>query len=181
MLPDNLFYMSLILILISSTYSFFIKAKSRPPLDLIYHGLSPAIIFIMVSSFYIQFDFAILFSMVIIFNIFLIIQLLQEIRDFDVDKKFIKTTVIVIGKRNSIKLSIVLLISLLFIVLAGVIISIFPIKSLIYLPLSYFLFEPLYDSLNNKRREQLLLYYFRRRLIQLTIIFFILFLVLNFI
>ena len=65
LLPGDLFYLSLILILISLTYSFFIKAKSRPPLDLIYHGLSPAIVFIMISSFYVQFDLAILFSSII--------------------------------------------------------------------------------------------------------------------
>ena len=177
LLPFNLFYLSVFLLFISITYSFFIRAKSNPPLDLIYHGLSPAIIFVMISSLYKSFDLTIFFVSLIIFSMFMLIQLLQEIRDFSSDRKLIKTTAIILGKRNSIKLSIILLLSLLLIVLTGIIMLVFPISSLLYLPLSYFLFFPLMKGLKDKRYESTLLNEFRKNLIIVTIIFFMLFLV----
>ncbi len=180
LLPSNLFYLSTFLLFISITYSFFIRAKSNPPLDLIYHGLSPTIIFIMISSLYKLFDLTIFFASFIVFNMFILIQLLQEIRDFSSDKKLVKTTATVLGKRNSIKLSIILLLSLLLIVLAGIAMFVFPINSLFYLPLSYFLFIPLIRGLKNKRYESTLLNEFRKNLIIVTIIFFLMFLILMF-
>lgn len=180
LLPSNLFHPSIFLIFISITYSFLIRAKSYPPLDLIYHGLSPAIIFLMISSLYKPFDLTIFFASLIVFNMFMLIQLLQEIRDFSSDRKLIKTTAIILGKRNSIRLSIILLLSLLLIVLSGIAMFVFPFKSLLYLPLSYFLFVPLIKGLRDKRYESNLLDGFRKNLIIVTIIFFILFLILTF-
>ena len=134
----------------------------------------------MISSLYKLFDLTIFFASFIVFNMFILIQLLQEIRDFSSDKKLVKTTATVLGKRNSIKLSIILLLSLLLIVLAGIAMFVFPINSLFYLPLSYFLFIPLIRGLKNKRYESTLLNEFRKNLIIVTIIFFLMFLILMF-
>jgi len=180
LLPYNLFYLSMFLLFISITYSFFIRAKSNPPLDLVYHGLSPAIIFVMISFLYKSFDLTIFFVSFMVFNIFMLIQLLQEIRDFSSDKKLIKTAAIILGKRNSIKLSIILLFFVLLIVLTGIIMFVFPISSLLYLPLSSLLFIPLMKGLKSKRYESTLLNEFRKNLIIVTIIFFIVFLISTF-
>ena len=180
LLPVNLFRLSLVLIFISMTYSIFIKAKARPPLDLIYHGSSPTIIFIMASSLYRPFDTTILLSSLIVFNIFLLIQILLETRDFNADKKLIKTTVVILGIKNSIKFSIFLLSALIFLVVLGMILGTFPFQTSIYLPLSVFLFQPLIKSLKSKNYVKNLLKEFRIRLIVTTIVFAILFLLITF-
>ena len=167
-LHTNLFYYSLMLIFISITYGFFIKAKSKPPLDLVYHGLGPTIGFLMLSSLYKPFNLSIAFTAIIIFNIFSIIQLLQQIRDFDTDKKLVKTTAILLGKRNSIKACIILLVLSILILVSSVLEGAYTIKSLLFLPLSYLLFEPLFTAANNKIHTDRLLTIFTKRLFVAT-------------
>ena len=175
-LPTNLIYYSIALIFISITYSFFIKAKSIPLLDLIYHGLGPTIGFLMFSSLYHEIDFSIIFASIIAFSLFSIIQLLQQVRDFDTDIKLIKTTATILGKKNTIKISIVLLASLILVLCFAVLTSVYPLKSVIYIPLSYLLFEPLIKALRNKIQGKNLLHIFTKRLIIVSGIFFLLFL-----
>ena len=175
-LPTNLIYYSIALIFISITYSFFIKAKSIPLLDLIYHGLGPTIGFLMFSSLYREIDFSIIFASIIAFNLFSIIQLLQQVRDFDTDVKLIKTTTITLGEKNTIKISIVLLASLIVVLCFAILTSVYPLKSVLYIPLSYLLFEPLIKALRNKIQGKNLLHIFTRRLIIASGIFFLLFL-----
>lgn len=175
-LPSKLFYYSLALIFISVTYGFFIKAKYRPPLDLVYHGLGPAIGFLMLSILYKPLDLSITFVAIIVFNIFGIIQILQQIRDFDTDRKLIRTTAITLGKKNAIKICIILLTASMLILVSSILEGLYTVKSLVILPLSYLLFEPLVTALKNKAMTGQLLTIFVKRLLISSLLAIFLFL-----
>lgn len=152
-------------------YSFVFKAKSRPIFDLVFHGLPPSLFFIMGYILYGHFDIT---SLIIAFAIFFlssIAELLQEIRDFDSDRKIIVNTVIRLGQEASIKLSIVFLTASTFSALYLIYIGLFSSKLLIGFPLLYLIFSPLFTSLHNKKIRKKLIYIYSKWVVLLTIIF----------
>lgn len=180
-LPEGTSILGAILIFLSITYSFFIRSKSRPLFDVVYHGLGPVIVFLMLTGFYKPIDANTIFSAVIVFCIFAVIELLQELRDFDTDKKMIVNTAIILKKKKTIlaALYITLFVILFFVTL--ILSKVFPLKYVFYLPLFYFLVTPLLKAFKSYRFSNKLVSNYRSRLIIAAFLFLIISLLLSFI
>ncbi len=94
--------LGLVVIFLYFTYSWLVRAKARPILDIVYHGLCPAILTIMGYTKYRSFDATCFILASMVFFISAMSQILQEVRDYETDRKMIKTTVTLLGKRRSL-------------------------------------------------------------------------------
>ncbi|MBS7609572.1 UbiA prenyltransferase family protein, partial [Candidatus Bathyarchaeota archaeon] len=92
-------FLGQILIFLYATYSWLIRAKARHVLDVIYHGLSLAILATIGYLEYGGFDGTCLLFGFLVFFLSATSQLLQEVRDYETDRKMLKTTVIQLGKK----------------------------------------------------------------------------------
>lgn len=135
------------------TYSWGIRAKLKPFLDLAYHGVLNTFPFVMGYTLYEPFDENCLLLSAAIFLVGAVPEIMQEIRDYDVDRVFGKTTVVMLGKRKSLILCLGFML-VWFLVVAKVLdrllsfpITLFgfrvPFQFLVLPPLSLFLLTPL--------------------------------------
>jgi len=153
LLPKAHIILGVLALLIAFLHSFVLKSK--PPFDLLFAAV-PSIGFIMVYALFNPLDFKSLILSIIVFFSFAIGGLLQEIRDFDKDKKKLSNTVIKLGQEASIKLSISLFLVSIFLGLYLIYINLLPSMLIISIPLAYFLLTPLVKSLTNyKLRKEL--------------------------
>lgn len=160
-----------IVIFIYLTYSWLIRAKSKPILDVVYHGLCLAVLAAMGFTLYKSISFSSIYFAVIVFLLSSMSQILQEIRDYETDKKMISNTVILLGKRRSLILCLSLfLFTLPFLVLL-ILNGIISPNMLFLSPLTYFIIAPITRALINENYEVKMLNQIKhRRLILITLL-----------
>lgn len=170
-------FLGLIVIFLYTTYSWLIRAKARPVLDVVYHGLSLAILGMIGYLEYGSFDETCLLFGFLAFFLSATSQLLQEVRDYETDRKMVKTTAIQLGKKAS------LILCLLFLSFAQAIFFLllffeaFPFGILFLSPLAYLIIAPIIRAVRNEGYEKEALEDIGRRrhiLILICIIFLIL-------
>jgi len=146
--------LGLIVIILSYTYSSGIRAKSKPLIDVIYHGLCLAI---FAAVGYIQqkpFDVRCLLLSTVIFFLSGVSQIFQQIRDWESDQKMRATTVIRLGKRKSLILCLVFF-SIVFTLFAlAPFYGIVPFEYLLLLPLTYFVVSPIVKTIRDVEYEK---------------------------
>ena len=168
--PQNKTF-GLVVIFLYFTYSWIIRAKARPILDVVYHGLCLSLLATIGYTECLPLDFTCLIFISIVFLLSSLSQILQEMRDYNTDRIMIRNTVILLGKRRSLIFSLMLIIStfpLAFLLFQTGAIS----PKLIFLtPLIYFIIEPIIRALINESYEERMLKEIKeRRLILIGIL-----------
>lgn len=144
-------------LILGFAYSWGVRAKLKPVLDLLYHGVLNTFPFIIGYTLYKAFDET---SLLLSFAIIMggaVSKFVEEIRDYDFDRFFGKTTVVVLGKRKSliISLGFVLIWFLVFATLLDRLLSIpitlwgfrLPFQFLVLPPLTLFISTPLVQGI----------------------------------
>lgn len=142
--------LGLVVIFLYFTYSWLVRAKARPVLDIGYHGLCLAILATMGYTEYRPFDGTCLFLASLVFLLSALSQVLQEVRDYETDKKMVRTTVTLLGKRKSLILCLAFLASAFTIFLLSLFYGVFPLEILLLSPLAYFIIAPVIRAVRNE-------------------------------
>lgn len=151
-------------LILGFTYSWGVRAKLKPFLDLIYHGVLNTFPFVMGYTLYGSFDETCLLISFGIFIVGAVPEIIQEIRDHDVDRFFGKTTVVMLGKRKSLTLCLGLML-VWFLVVATVLdkLLFFPVtlwdfrvsfQFLVLPPLSFFILTPLIQGIVSEEYQK---------------------------
>jgi 4-hydroxybenzoate polyprenyltransferase len=146
--------LGILVIILFVGYSFGLKAKARPGLDVLWHASWNTTYGVMAYSVYRPLDFvgAGLGSM--LFLLSMLAELVNGIRDHDSDRLMIRTTVIWVGKRRALKACVVLLFSVLALFVSVVLVGGLPLVLLIFSPSIIFLVAPLINALRREQDEQ---------------------------
>lgn len=83
-------------------YSCILRSKARPVLDVVHHAFLFPPYALMGFMMFAPFQVKTIFLFTAIFLVSLIVQFIQEIHDYETDRKSIKTTVTLLGRKNSI-------------------------------------------------------------------------------
>lgn len=163
--------LGLVVVFLYLTYSWLVRAKARPILDIAYHGFCLAILATMGYTEYGPFDVKCLLFVSIVFILSSMSQILQQVRDYETDRKMIMTTVTLLGKRRSLILCLALFTStfpfLLLLFLKGAV----PLEMIILSPLTYWIIAPITRSIVNEESEEKMLREIReRRLIVIALL-----------
>ena len=140
----------LVVIFLYFTYSWGLRAKARPILDVLYHGLCLAILATMGFLGYSTFNFACLLLASLVFLLSATSQVLQEIRDYETDIKMVKTTVTLLGKRVSLIICLAFLFFALAIFCLLLFYAVLPLEILLLSPLAYFTAAPFIRTIRNE-------------------------------
>ncbi|MDQ1281421.1 MAG: hypothetical protein QG670_2686, partial [Thermoproteota archaeon] len=146
--------LGLILLFLYFTYSWIIRAKTRPILDILYHGSCPAI---LITMGYIENkpdNFAGILLALLVFSLSSISEILQETRDYESDSKKFKTTVIMLGKKNSMILCSILFTFATIISFSLLLWRIIPLETILLSPIVYFYIVPIFKSVTNGKYEK---------------------------
>ncbi len=163
--------LGLAIIILYLTYSWIIRAKARPVLDIAYHGFCLALLATIGYTEIGPLDIKCILYISIIFLLSSMSQILQEIRDYKTDKTMIKTTVILLGKRRSLILCLALIISTFPFVFLLILKGLIPFELLFLTPLTYFIIAPIIRTLLNEAYEEKMLTEIKeRRLILIGIL-----------
>ncbi len=128
-------------------YSRGFRAKARPIWDLVFHGLWYSLFMIMGYTFAKPFDVEGLMLSIIAFFPAATMELLNEIRDYETDKKLIRTSATLLGRRNSL---ILCLTFILCTYAAGILLTLtgaFPVQLLAAAPSAILFILPLRRSI----------------------------------
>ena len=139
--------LGLIIIFLFYSYSSGIRAKSKPVLDVLYHGLCPAIFAIIGYISQAPFDVSCLIFSTMIFFLSGVSEILQEIRDWESDRKTIETTVTKLGRKSSLFLCLVFLSAVFVLFTSASLNGILPFEYLILSPLTYFVISPIVKTI----------------------------------
>lgn len=142
--------LGLVLLFLVYTYSWLVRAKARPILDVAYHGLCPAILTVMGYTKYRPFDVSCFLLASMVFFLSAVSQILQEVRDYETDRKTIKTTVTLLGKRMSLILCLAFFACTFTIFLLLLFESVVPPQILLLSPLAYFTISPIIRAIHNE-------------------------------
>jgi len=168
--------LGLVVIFLYFTYSWIVRAKARPVLDILYHGLCLAILAAMGYLEYRPFDFICLLLASLVFLLSAISQILQEIRDYETDTKMVKTTVTLLGKKLSLNICLAFGVFALAIFLLLLFYGAIPLEILLLSPLSYFIVAPLIRTIRNEEYQDNMLRKIREtRLILIAVVLAFLF------
>jgi 4-hydroxybenzoate polyprenyltransferase len=151
--PNRL--LGILVILLCAGYSFGLRAKTRPGLDVVWHAFVTAICVVMAYSVYRPLDFVGAGLSVTLFLISMFAELVNEIRDYDSDRGMIRTTVTLIGKKRALETCVVLLSLVLASFVSVVLIGGLPWFLLAFSPCIIFFVGPIINALRNERKEQL--------------------------
>ena len=163
--------LGIFIIFLYFTYSWIIRAKARPVLDVVYHGLCLAVLATIGYTEYGPLDVKGIYFVSIVFLLSSLSQVLQEIRDHDTDRTMISTTVTLLGKRRSLMLSLFLIVSTFPFIFLLLFNGIVPYGLLFLTPLAYFIIAPIIRALINEAYEEKMLKEVReRRLILIGIL-----------
>lgn len=163
-------FLGLVVIFLYFTYSWLVRAKARPILDLVYHGSWLAIFAVMGYTEYRSFDVNCFVLASIVFLLSAMSQILQEVRDYETDRKMIMTTVTFLGKRRALILCLALFTSAFSIFLISLFYGAAPLEILILSPLTYFIIVPITQAIDNEEYEGKMLREIReRRLIMVAL------------
>lgn len=143
MIPAINVPLGILAMFLSTTYSLFLRTKSRPLLDMIWHGILLAI---LAAIGYLQCKppstpLLILFSG--IFLISVACELLQEIHGYETDLNHVHTTVTILGKGRSLTVFKACLMGSLMTYLVSIAVGILPSMMLLAFPLFIFLVPPI--------------------------------------
>jgi len=163
--------LGMVVIFLYFTYSWIVRAKARPMLDVAYHGLCLAILATMGYTEYRPFDVDCLLGVSIVFLLSAMSQVLQEIRDYETDRNMIKTTVTSLGKRRSLVLCLAFLASAFFISLLLLSNGSVPLEVLLLAPLTYFIIAPITQAVFNEEHvDKMLKEIQEKRLIMIALL-----------
>lgn len=180
LLPSRIVLLGIAGLFLSLTYSWRIRAKFRPLLDVIYHSSLNSLPFFMGYMLYKPFDETCLLASFGLCIIGVLAELMQEIRDYDSDKALGKTTVVVLGKRRSLTICLVLLFVLIY--TASSILDrlpLFPIdvygsgvkfQFIVLPPLFFLLMKPLVYGIAGEVDDRVIYERFRRRALSIFMI-----------
>jgi len=135
------------------TYSWLVRAKARPVLDVLYHGLCLAILATMGYLGYRSFNFACLLLASLIFLLSATSQILQEIRDYGTDIKMVKTTVTLLGKRLSLIICLAFWVFAFAIFVLLLFYGVIPLEILLLSPLATLSLAPFIRTVRNEEYE----------------------------
>jgi 4-hydroxybenzoate polyprenyltransferase len=169
LLPLSLILLGGLELFIFATYSAGIEGKNIAGLDLLYHGLFPALYGAMGYLLYGSPDLtgALFFSLVVIFGA--VAEILNEIRDFAKDRLIRKNFVVVAGKAWAFSAALVLMTialgtTALFALLHP------PFRwILLFIPFGFLLMHPVWQAMHDLRLEPLFVATINRRAIALAI------------
>jgi len=163
--------LGLVVIFLYFTYSWVVRAKARPMLDVAYHGLCLAILAAMGYTEFRPFDVSCLFLVSMVFLLSVMSQILQEVRDYETDRSMIRTTVTFLGKRRSLIICLALFTSAFSLFLLSLFYGVVPLESLLLSPLTYFIIAPITQAIWNEEYEDRMLREIReRRLIMIALL-----------
>lgn len=145
--------LGLVVIFLYFTYSWLVRAKARPVLDILYHGLCLAILATMGYLGYRSFNFTCLLLASLIFLLSATSQILQEIRDYETDIKMVKTTVTLLGKRLSLIICLAFWVFAFAIFILLLFYGAIPLEILLLSPLAYFIVAPFIRTIHNEEYE----------------------------
>jgi len=155
--------LAILVIMLFGGYSFGPKLKNRPGLDIICHASWNTIYGIIAYSVYRPLDFVGAGLSGILFLLSMLAELVNGIRDYDSDRRMIRTTVIWIGKKRALKVCIVILFLVLMLFVSIVLFSGLPRTLLIFSPSIIFLVKPIINALRCEQNEQDLMPTFVKR------------------
>lgn len=148
LLPSSILIAESTVFFVFVTYSFFIEAKNRAGLDLVYHALFPALYGLLGFLLYHPLDLTATVFFVLLGIFGAVGELGNEIRDLEKDRYERKNTVVRLGERPAFLLMITLM-GLAFVII-GIFAWIMPgfFWILPFLPLGLFLISPVYKAMN---------------------------------
>ena len=149
--------LGLVVISIYFTYSWGVRAKARPVFDIAYHGLGPAIFATIGYIEYRPFDVTCFFLASLVFLLSAISQILQEVRDYETDRKMVKTTVTLLGKKLSLILCLVFFVFAFVLLFLLLFYGVVPFSILLMSPLAYFIVAPIIRAIVNEEYENRML------------------------
>lgn len=149
--------LGLVVIILCFTYSWIVRAKARPVLDVAYHGLLLATLATVGYTEYRPFDVYCLIFVSIVFLLSSMSQILQEVRDYETDKNMIRTTVTLLGKRRSLIICLVLFVSAFLISLLLIFYGVVPLEVLLLSPMTYLIIAPIAKAIANEGYEDRML------------------------
>jgi 4-hydroxybenzoate polyprenyltransferase len=137
-------------IFIYSTYSFLVRAKAKPVLDVIYHSAGLSFFTLMG---YVQYKPVDVNCLLLVSSVFLLSgmsEILQEVRDYESDRKVIKTTAILLGKRRALILGLVFFMMAFSMFLLSPLYGVVPCELLLLSPLAYFIVAPIIKTIRDE-------------------------------
>jgi 4-hydroxybenzoate polyprenyltransferase len=146
--------LGILVIMLFGGYSFGLRVKARPGLDVVWHASWNATYGVMAYSVYRPLDFvgAGLSGMLLLLS--MLAELVNEIRDHDSDRDMIRTTVTLVGKNRALKACVVLLFLVLALFVSVVLVGGLPWVLLVFSPSIIFLVAPIINALRNEQKEQ---------------------------
>ncbi len=171
--------LGILVIMLCGGYSFGLRAKTRPGLDLIYHASGSAICALMAYSVYRPLDFVGAGLSVTLFLLSMLAELVNEIRDYDSDRGMIRTTVTSIGKKRALKTCVGLLSLVMALFVSGVLVGALPWILLVFSPSIIFFLAPIINALRNEKKEQDLMPVFVNRGLIIGLLFLVTYLALK--
>ncbi|MEM1558355.1 MAG: UbiA family prenyltransferase [Thermoproteota archaeon] len=177
LLPANLTPVGLVVIFIAFTYSYGIRAKAKPPLDVLYHSIGPGLYVAMGYMTYRNLDSTGLILAIIAMLFSAVAELIQEVRDYAKDLKSAgKATVALLGEKPSLMLAnIIMATALILIVALGItdrrFYWVLPLT-----PLASLLMHPMVRSLKEEGYRTRLPYELNRRGVVVALIVLLVFL-----
>ena len=150
--PNRL--LGILVILLFAGYSFGLRMKARPGLDVVSHASWNAIYGVMAYSVYRPIDFAGAGLTGMLFLLSMLAELVNQIRDHDSDRDMIETTVTVVGKKRAFKVCVMLLFLVLALFVGVVLVGGLPWILLAFSPSIIFLAAPIFNAMRDEQREQ---------------------------
>lgn len=183
LLPFRIIPLGIAGLLLSSTYSWGIRAKFRPLLDVIYHASMCTLPFVMGYLLYRPFDENCLLGSFAICTTGALAELMQELRDYDFDDAWGKTSATVLGKKKSLASCLVLIFVSVFLVYIIIDRTLFfsfnilglnvPFQLVLLPPFSLILMKPLVSGMSREESQESVYKRFRKRkLVIFTVVLF---------
>jgi len=146
--------LGILVILLFGDYSFGLRIKARPGLDVVCHASWNAIYGVMAYSVYRPVDSVGAGLTGMLFLLSMLAELVNQIRDHDSDRGMIRTTVMWLGKKRALKACVVLLFLVLALFVSVVLVGGLPWILLAFSPSIIFLVAPIINALRDEQKEQ---------------------------
>ena len=155
--------LGILVIMLFGGYSFGLRLKARPGLDVVSHASWNATYGVMAYSVYRPLDFVGAGLAGVLFLLSMLAELVNEIRDHDSDRGMLRTTVTWLGKKRALKACVVLLFLVLVLFVSVVLVGGLPWILLAFSPSVIFLVAPIINALRYKQMEEELMPAFVKR------------------
>jgi 4-hydroxybenzoate polyprenyltransferase len=146
--------LGIVVILLFAGYSFGLRVKAMPGLDVVSHASWNAIYGVMAYSVYRPLDFVGAGLTGMLFLLSMLAELVNQIRDYDSDRDMIETTVTVVGKKRAFKVCVMLLFLVLALFVCVVLVGGLPWVLLAFSPSIIFLAAPIFNAMRDEKKEQ---------------------------